>query len=235
MGIFTRFRDIVSANINSMLDQAEDPEKMIKLMIHEMEDTLIELKSSCAGVIANQKKVSRKLVEINAKKDLWAQRAGLAVTKGRDDLAREALLEKRRFSDIAETLNGELSEYQGLIGQYQSDINELETKLNGAKEKKRVLAERHRRATGKKRAQQEIRRSASADAMARFDKLESRIEQLEAEAELVNPKMPPTNDDEFDNLATDDEIERELARIKAAQYNQSEKPRANAQTHQNPE
>lgn len=229
MGIFTRFRDIVNANINSMLDRAEDPEKMIKLMIHEMEDTLIELKSSCAGVIANQKKVSRKYSEVNSKKDLWAERASLAVTKGRDDLAREALLEKRRYAEIAETLTEELSEFDGLIDQYRHDIDELEAKLNGAKEKKRVLAERHRRATGKKKAQHEIRRSASADTMARFEKLESRIEQLEAEAELVNTKSQPTRDDEFDNLATDDEIEKELAKIKAAQYSKTEAPNKNEQ------
>jgi len=222
MGIFTRFADIVSANINSMLDKAEDPEKMIKLMIHEMEDTLIDLKSSCAGVIANRKKVERKLTEIIGKVDLWGERAALAVAKGRDDLAREALLEKRRFGEIVDTLNNEISEFQGLIDQYHHDINELETKLSGAKEKKRLLAERHRRASGKMRAQSEIRRSGSADTMARFDKLESRIEQLEAEAEMVNPKKPPTMEDEFDNLATDDEIEKELAKIKAAQYSNSE-------------
>ncbi len=218
MGIFTRFRDIVSANINSMLDHAEDPEKMIKLMIHEMEDTLIELKSSCAGVIAGRKKVERKLEDINAKTDLWDERAALAVTKGRDNLAREALVEKRRFSQIAESLNNELGEYLGLIQQYQEDITELESKLGSAKEKKRGLIQRHARATGKKRAQEEIRRSNSSDTMARFDKLESRIEQMEAEAELVNAHKQPAMDEEFNNLATDDEIENELAKIKAAQY-----------------
>lgn len=217
MGIFTRFSDIISSNINSMLDKAEDPEKMIKLMIHEMEDTLIELKSSCAGVIAGRKKVERKLEEINDKKDLWAKRANLAVVKGRDNLAREALIEKRRFSVIAEALEGELGEYAGLITQYHEDISELEGKLNNAKEKKRVLIQRHKRATGKKRAQQDIRRSNSGDTMARFDKLESRIEQMEAEADLVNMANKPTVEDEFDNLASDDEIENELAKIKAAQ------------------
>jgi phage shock protein A len=218
MGIFTRFRDIVSANINSMLDHAEDPEKMIKLMIHEMEDTLIELKSSCAGVIAGRKKIERKLEEITAKTELWDARAALAVTKGRDNLAREALVEKRRFSQIAESLGNELGEYLGLIQQYQEDITELENKLSSAKEKKRGLIQRHARATGKKRAQEEIRRSNSSDTMARFDKLESRIEQMEAEAELVNAHKPPVMDEEFNNLATDDEIENELAKIKAAQY-----------------
>ena len=218
MGIFTRFSDIISSNINSMLDKAEDPEKMIKLMIHEMEDTLIELKSSCAGVIAGRKKVERKLEEMQGKKDLWADRASLAVIKGRDNLAREALIEKRRFATIVDTLASELSEYGGLIDQYQEDIAELENKLNNAKEKKRVLVQRHKRATGKKRAQEDIRRSNSGDTMARFDKLESRIEQMEAEADLVNTPQKPTFEEEFDNLASDDEIENELAKIKAAQY-----------------
>jgi phage shock protein A len=206
-----------------MLDKAEDPEKMIKLMIHEMEDTLIELKSSCAGVIAGRKKVERKLEEIRGRKELWAERANLAVAKGRDNLAREALIEKRRFSVMAETLENELEEYGALVQQYQEDITELENKLNNAKEKKRVLVQRHRRATGKKRAQEDIRRSNSADTMARFDKLESRIEQMEAEAELVNMTKKPIVEEEFDNLASDDEIENELAKIKAAQYsNKSE-------------
>jgi phage shock protein A len=218
MGIFTRFSDIISSNINSMLDKAEDPEKMIKLMIHEMEDTLIELKSSCAGVIAGRKKVERKLEEIRGRRDLWAERAALAVAKGRDNLAREALIEKRRFAVIAEALESELGEYAGLVAQYQEDITELESKLNNAKEKKRVLVERHKRASGKKRAQEDIRRSNSSDTMARFDKLESRIEQMEAEAELVNVADKPPVEEEFDNLAADDEIENELARIKAAQY-----------------
>jgi phage shock protein A len=223
MGIFTRFRDIVNANINAMLDKAEDPEKMIKLMIHEMEDTLIELKSSCAGVIAGRKKVARKLEEIVAKKEMWTERATLAVDKGRDNLAREALLEKRRYDQIAETLDNELQEYQGLIEQYHLDISELEQKLNTAKEKKRLLVQRHKRATGKKRAQEDIRRSNSADTMARFDHMESRIEQLEAEAELVNVKEKPSLDEEFEGLATDDDIERELARLKNARTGSSQK------------
>jgi phage shock protein A len=221
MGIFTRFSDIISSNINSMLDKAEDPEKMIKLMIHEMEDTLIELKTSCAGVIAGRKKVARRLEEIHGRRDLWGERANMAVAKGRDNLAREALIEKRRFSVIAEALENELAEYGELVTQYQEDIGELESKLNNAKEKKRVLVQRHKRAAGKKRAQEDIRRSKSSDTMGRFDKLESRIEQMEAEAELVNTPKKPSLEDEFDDLASDDEIENELAKIKAAQYSSS--------------
>ena len=218
MGIFTRFSDIVSSNINSMLDKAEDPEKMIKLMIHEMEDTLIELKSSCAGVIAGRKKIERKFEGIKEKVSLWSDRATLAVDKGRDDLAREALMEKRRFSESAESLENEITNYKDLLKQYHEDIIELEDKLKSAKEKKRILVQRHKRASGKKRAHEEIRRSDSAGTMARFDKLESRIEQMEAEADLVNMAKKPTVTDEFEDLAIDDEIERELANIKAAQY-----------------
>ena len=97
MGIFTRFRDIVSSNINAMLDRAEDPEKLIKLMIHEMEDTLIEIKASCAGVMAGAKKVQRQLSDVRARVAYWEEKAGLAVNKGRDDLAREALIERRKY------------------------------------------------------------------------------------------------------------------------------------------
>jgi len=221
MGIFSRFTDIVSSNINSMLDKAEDPEKMIKLMIHEMEDTLIELKSSCAGVIAGRKKIERKFEAMKGKATLWNKRAALAVEKGRDDLAREALMEKRRFTESTEALENELANYKDLLKQYQEDIVQLEEKLKSAKEKKRLLVQRHKRATGKKRAHEDIRRSDSADTMARFDKLESRIEQMEAEADLVNMPKKPSVADEFEDLATDDEIEKELANIKAAQYSKT--------------
>lgn len=216
MGIFTRFADIISSNMNAMLDRAEDPEKMIKMMIREMEDTLVELKSSCASVIAERKKLERRLEEVAERKDLWAQRADLAVTKGRDDLAREALLEKRRFSEIYEALLTEISDHDGLVDQYHGDINELETKLTSAKEKKRMLVQRHKRATGKKRAQSDIRRMDSVETMHRFEDLERRIDSMEAEADMVNFGRQPTLDEEFDNLTSDDDIERELAELKAA-------------------
>jgi len=224
MGIFTRFRDIVSSNINAMLDGAEDPDKMIKLMIREMEDTLIEIKSSCAGVIASRKKLERKLDELLERRNLWAKRAELAVNKGRDGLAREALVEKRRFSELAESLNAEVLEHSSLIEQYQEDIQELEGKLSGAKEKKRTLAERHKKAQNKKRAQTDIRRMDSSESMARFEHLESRIERMEAEADMVNFGKPKTVDDEFDDLATDDEIEKELAKMKASAYGDTKEP-----------
>ncbi|MFO7912440.1 MAG: PspA/IM30 family protein [Desulfotignum sp.] len=151
MGIFTRFRDIVSANMNAMLDRAEDPEKLIKLMIREMEDTLVELKSSCAGTIASRKKVARLLEDTREKEAFWDHKAGLAVSRGRDDLARQALLEKRRFAQRCEAVEQELDELGAIVEQYKDDIQELENKLKSAREKQRMLVQRHIRAQRKKR------------------------------------------------------------------------------------
>jgi phage shock protein A len=191
---------------------------MIKLMIREMEDTLVELKVACAGVIAGRRKAERRLDEVVARERLWADRAALAVRHGKDDLAREALVEKRRCTALAEALHREIVDHGGLIEQYQHDMVELEDKLATAKEKRNLLVERHRRAAGKKRAQEDIRRMDSSESMARFEKLESRIEQMEAEADLVNFGRKPAGDDRFDNLGRDDEIEQELAKIKAGTY-----------------
>ncbi len=223
MGIFTRFRDIISSNINVMLDKAEDPEKLIKLMIREMEDTLVELKSSCAGVLASEKKIERKLDEVRSREVYWEKRAGLAVDKGRDDLAREAIKEKRRFSTLAESLERELIEHSALTDQYKDDIRQLEDKLAKAQEKKRLLVQRHIRARRKKQAQEEIRRMDSYETVAKFDELENRIERMEAEADLVDSGGKPSLEEEFDRLM-DDDIERELAALKSAKTKNTETP-----------
>ena len=215
MGIFTRFRDIVGSNINSMLDRAEDPEKLIKMMIQEMEDTLIELKSACAGVIAASKKVRRQLEATEKRVDFWDDRAQLAVSKGRDDLAKDALLEKRRFVQRTESLANELVEHDSLLDQYKDDIRQLEEKLKSAREKERILVQRHIHAARKKRAQEEIRRIDSADALIKFEELERHIEHMEAEAELVNFGRKPNLEDEFERLYLDEDIERELQALKS--------------------
>ena len=222
MGIFTRFRDIVGSNINSMLDRAEDPEKLIKLMIQEMEDTLIELKSACAGVMAGSKNIARQLLTLDQRIDYWEGKANLAVSKGRDDLAREALLEKRRHSQRALSLANELSEHEALLEHYKEDIRQLEEKLKNAREKERLLVQRHIHAARKKRAQEEMRRMDSADAVFKFEELEHRIEQMEAEADLVNFGRKPTLEDELERLSLDEEIESELKAIKASSIDKME-------------
>jgi len=226
MGIFTRFRDIISSNINTMLDKAEDPEKLIRLMIREMEDTLVEIKASCAGVMASSKKVQRQLDEVLAREKHWKDRAGLAVNKGRDNLAREALVEKRKYSDKADAFENELIEYKALIEQYQDDIRQLEDKLGTAREKQRVLVQRHIHANGKKRAQQEIRRVDSSEAILRFEEFENRIERMEAEADMVNFGRKPTLEGEFDMLLVDEDIEKELRTLKSSLTKEHEKTSA---------
>lgn len=223
MGIFTRFRDIVSANINSMLDKAEDPEKMVSMMIREMEDTLVEIKSSCAGIMAESKKVQRQLGQINSRVEYWEDKARLAIEKGRDDLAREALLEKHRFIDTKLRLESELEEHQHLIGQYREDIHQLEEKLQAARDKKRMLVQRHIHALQKKQAQREIRRANSTDAVLKFDELENRIERMEAEAELVNYGQKPNLQAELEQLEIEAEIENELQALKQKRSSESDK------------
>lgn len=216
MGIFTRFRDIVSSNINAMLDRAEDPEKLIKLMIREMEDTLVELKASCAGVMANAKKFQRQTEEAQSRAKYWEEKAELAVNKGRDDLAREALVEKRRHTERVEALEQEIAEHNGLIDQYQEDIRQLEERLRSAQEKQRMLVQRHIRANKRRRAQEEIRRVDSAESMFKFEDLENRIERMEAEADMVNFGKKPSLEAEFDSLVVDEEIENELKTLKSS-------------------
>lgn len=217
MGIFTRFKDIVASNISSMLDKAEDPEKLIKLMIREMEDTLIELKSACASAIANQKKVERFFEGIKEKEDFWSQKAELAVQKGKDNLARQALQEKRRYTQKSEALEIETTELETIVEQYRDDIQALEGKLKSAREKQRMLVQRHIRAQKKKQAQEEIRRADSAEIMYKFEEMENHIERMEAEADLVNYGKAASLEEEFDALESDDEIEAELNRLKSSQ------------------
>ncbi len=216
MGIFTRFRDIISSNINAMLDRAEDPEKLIKLMIREMEDTLIELKAACAGVMASRKKAGRELDHARTRIQYWSQRAELAVERGRDDLAREALKEKKRYARSAEIREKETMELGHIVEQYQDDIRQLEDKLNAAREKKRMLAQRHIRALKKKQAQEEIRRADNYETIARFEDLENRIERMESEADLVNTGRKPDLEEAFDKLLGEDDIEKELAALKSS-------------------
>ena len=217
MGIFTRFRDIISSNINAMLDKAEDPEKLIKLMIREMEDTLVEIKTACAGVMASGKKIQRQIDGHRARAQYWEEKAELAVNKGRDDLAREALVEKRKFNQRTESLESDLVEQDQLVEQYQADIRQLEDKLKSARDKQRMLVQRHVHAHNKIQAQQELRRIDSSETLMKFDDLENRIERMEAEADLVNYGKKTSLEDELERLSVDEEIEDELKALKSPQ------------------
>jgi len=199
-----------------MLDRAEDPEKLIRLMIREMEDTLVEMKSACAGVMANEKKMNRQIEDAGSRESLWEDRARLAVERGRDDLAREALQEKRRFTRMIQSLEAEHTGQQDLVTQYQDDIRQLQEKLTKALEKQRTLVQRHIRAKGKRKAQEEIRRVDGFETMAKFDDLENRIERMEADADLVNFGRKPNLEEAFEKMY-DEDIEKELDALKSTQ------------------
>ena len=220
MSIFTRFRDIVNSNINGMLDRAEDPEKLIRLMIHEMEDTLVEIKTASAGVMANIRKVERQLEVEQGRTNYWKEKAELSVYKGLENLAREALMEKRKYTQRAESLENELTEFNLLIDQYKEDMTQLEEKLKSARKKEKILIQRHIHANNKKRAQEEMRRYEGSDVFLKFDDLENRIERMEAEADLVNFGKKPSLHTEMEKIAVDDEIEKELQALKSSTTSQ---------------
>ncbi|MBN1983599.1 MAG: phage shock protein PspA [Chitinivibrionales bacterium] len=219
MGIFSRFKDIVSANITSMLDKAEDPEKMIRLIISEMEETLIELKASCAGIMADRKRCEREESRLMAEVEKWSGRARLALEKQREDLAKEALIEKSRSQQALQQLHQELAGFDSIVTQTQADIIRLEEKIDSAKEKQRLLVQRHLRATQKIKAEKKMRQASSLDTTIRFDQYEQRIDQMEAQADLINPhaRLAASTplEDEFTKLENGDSIERELQQLKA--------------------
>jgi len=165
--------------------------------------------------MASGKKTQRQLDRHKVQAQYWEEKAELAVDKGRDDLAREALLEKRKFTRRAQTLQQDLIEQDQIIEQYQDDIRQLEDKLKSARDKQRMLVQRHVHARKKIQAQQEMRRIDSSETMMKFDELENRIEHMEAEADLVNFGQKTSLEDELERLSVDDEIESELKSLKS--------------------
>lgn len=218
MGVFTRFKDIVGSNLNAMLDKAEDPEKMIRLMIQEMEETLVELKSSCAGIIADKKTTECEIALLRKNADKWDERAALAIEKGREDLAKEALITKKRYLQQVDAFETELSRFDLLIAGARTDIEQLEEKITAAREKQKTLVKRHIRAGQSLRTQKEIRRAGSSDVLRRFEAYEQKIDRMEAEASLVNGTARKgggsTLEDEFERLESEDSVDSELAALK---------------------
>ena len=214
MHIFSRFRDIVQSNINAMLDEAEDPEKMIRLIIQEMEETEIEIKVSCAGTMAARKTAERDLADRRRQAEEWEKRARLAIEKGREDLAREALAQKHQALEGSAAAETEIAELEEIISRYRSEICQLEEKLTGARERQRVLAQRHAQARQRTRSQEQIRNADSHLAIARLERFEQQIERMEAQADLVNYGKGKSLEKRFQDLECSEQIEAELTDLK---------------------
>ena len=214
MGIFTRFSDIVNSNINAILDKAEDPEKIVRLMIQEMEDTLVEVRSAAARSIADKKDLNRKIEGLERDLNNWDQKAELALRKGREDLAKAALVEKSRVSTGVDILKQDYSAVDEGLAKLNEDIARLESKLEDAKTRQKALLARHKTANSRLAARQKIYDYKIDDAMVRFEQYTQRIDDVEGRVEAYDLGMPKDLNHEFASLEAEDSVKEELDAMK---------------------
>ncbi|MCA1778630.1 MAG: phage shock protein PspA [Xanthomonadaceae bacterium] len=221
MGVFSRLSDIINANLNSALEKAEDPEKMIRLMIQEMEDTLVEIRSATAKCLAEKKERARLLKRLEEQKRDWEHKAGLALDKNRDDLARAALAEKTALADRIQHLADELGLYDDQLEKYDSDIGRLQAKLNDARARQRTLVMRHRSAQHQLKSRKQIHSDKMEEMLHRFDSAERRIDNIESEAETLDMgRRTKSLEEEIEQLQRDERIEAELEALKSTRSSQ---------------
>ncbi|MGB0764547.1 MAG: phage shock protein PspA [Luminiphilus sp.] len=214
MGIFSRMSDIVNSNINALLDSAEDPEKMIRLIIQEMEDTLVEVRSSSARVLADRKTAERKRAQVSQEVNNWEEKAKLAISKGREDLARAALQEKRVIEQELEVVSTELAATDEHIGQLNDEIAQLQQKLSDAKAKQKAMLMRSQTVHSRMAVKRQVHRSELDEAFNKFDKFERRMDNLEGELEAMDLGREGGLAAEIDALREDDSLNEELEALK---------------------
>jgi len=227
MGIFSRFTDIVNSNINAILDKAEDPEKLVRLMIQEMEDTLVEVRSTAARAIADKKEISRSLNNLDHEARDWQAKAELALDKEREDLAKAALAEKARATGAAEGLRNQQKAITDGLEKLNDDIVRLEEKLVDAKTRQQAIFARHQTATRRLEVRKRLHSYKIDDALLKFDHFERRIDDLEAHAESYDLGNKKDLKSEFSELETEDAVAKELRELKskrAAQKRGSSEP-----------
>lgn len=215
MGIFSRMGDIINSNLNSMIDRAEDPEKIARLIIQEMEDTLVEVRTDAARNIAERKELTRKADEYSARADEWAAKAELALSKDREDLARGALSAKQQAEAMSEVVKKEILILDEAVNKADADLSKLQTKLDEAKAKHKALLMRGTVARGQIRMRSVLKENKVDDALARYERMERKVDDLEAQVESFDLGAGQSLESQFAELEANDAIEDELAALKA--------------------
>jgi len=214
MSIFSRLADIVNSNLNALLDRAEDPEKLIRLIIQEMEDTLVEVRAAAVRTIAEKKELERRLETLRREQDEWQRKAEFALVKEREDLAKAALLAKTRLGDSVATSARQLAQIETGLAKQNEDIAKLEAKLKDAKSRERSIVTRQKTAAARLKVRAKLYDERIGDAFARFEQVERALDELEGKVEVYDLGRKKTVADELAELEADAGVERELAELK---------------------
>ncbi|KAA0682701.1 phage shock protein PspA [Roseomonas genomospecies 6] len=215
MSIFSRLTDIVQSNLNALLDRAEDPEKLIRLIIQEMEDTLVEVRSSTVKIIAERKEIERRIADLHRERDSWDRKAETALTHGREDLAKQALMAKSRAAEEAEILSTQLAQVEEALSKSNEDIGRLQAKLTDAKNREKALVARTKTAANRVRVRSTLHDERINDAFSRFEQVERNLDELEGRVEAYDVGRTKTLTEEIADLEADKKVQDELAALKA--------------------
>ncbi len=216
MGIFSRTRDIFAANMTELLDRSEDPSKMIRMIILEMEETLVEVRASAARCIADGKEMRRALSRLDELQSSWTEKAELALSKGREDLAKSALLERQKATDMGEGLRSEIMVIEDTLKGYEGDIAKLQGKLREARARQNAISARFESAVTRARAREVMNGNRTEDAFSRFELLERRADFAEGRADALGMTGPKSLEEEIAELRASESVDAELEAMKAA-------------------
>ena len=215
MGIFSRTRDIFAANMTDLLDRAEDPAKMIRMIILEMEETLVEVRASAARTIADQKEMRRHIAKLQNLQESWTEKAELALSKEREDLAKAALIERQKAADMADQLKAEIEVLDDALQASEADIAKLQQKLREARARQNAIVTRLESAHNRMRIREAYAGDRVQDAFSRFEVLERRVDLAEGRADAAAMGEPKTLEDQFSELRSSDKVDAELEALKA--------------------